>query len=150
MFESHVWDLSSPCFFSHPCISSLPPAWNGGRVSVFFGSVDTLFLCLLPCCSCSVLDGHSYPSKEKSFWPALPWFLYGHSFWAWVAVVSFVREIAGLFCSKRLVTAKNQGISVIFWLLVVQGTYLGLSKGQCYLLVIRYETLALWEHGLDV
>ena len=42
--------------------------------------------------------------KEKSFGQHCLWFPHGQSFWAGVAVVSIVHEIAELFCSKRLVT----------------------------------------------
>ena len=75
--------LVPPVFFFHPCISSLTPAWNGARVSVFFGSVDTLFLCLLLCCLYSILDGHSYPQGE-GFWSSMSlWFHMGIVSKAW-------------------------------------------------------------------
>ena len=77
---SHIFEILVSPGFSHPCISPLAPIWNGARVSVFFGSVDTLFLCLLPCCLYSVLDGHSYPQGE-GFWSSMSLgFSYGHSF----------------------------------------------------------------------
>uniref|UniRef100_F6I502 Uncharacterized protein n=1 Tax=Vitis vinifera TaxID=29760 RepID=F6I502_VITVI len=44
---------------------------------------------------------------------------------------------------------EDSALVLSFLLLVVQGTYLGLSKGQCCL-PIRYEILSLREQGLDV
>ena len=77
---SHIFEILVSPGFSHPCISPLAPIWNGARVGVFFGLVDTLFLCLLPCCLYFVLDGHSYPQRE-GFWSSMSLrFSYGHSF----------------------------------------------------------------------